>query len=352
MSAASAASGADLALEAARLKAQQAVKGATADLETAVSERATAVVRPGQATSRPAADAKIEAARAGLRAALAEGEAMIHSAVEAKKLAEFDVQVATSRLERAGTELVKALNKVGVQLPVDEIVFLPRLPVRVQEIQASVGNAASGPVFSVTDNQLMIGSALPLQAAPLVKPGMEVHIDEPAYGVKTKGVVHHVEQTPGTHGVDGYHIYLAVRVHDTPVRLDGFSLRLTIPVVSTKGMVLAVPISAVSLGADGASRVAFEEEGRLNSVIVEPGMAADGYVEISSSDGILKPGRLVVVGHESLSQASKAVELQEPKFALSGLLDGAKNAYETAFDLLIEAINAGNPSPQERVTTQ
>jgi peptidoglycan hydrolase-like protein with peptidoglycan-binding domain len=352
MSAASAAAGADLALEAARLKAQQAVKGATADLEIAASERAASVVRSGQATSRPAADAKIEAARAGLRAALAEGEAMIRAAVEAKKLAEFDGQVATSRLERAETELATALNRVGVQLPVDEIVFLPRLPVRVQEIQASVGSAATGPVFSVTDNQLMIGSSLPLQAAPLVKPGMEVHIDEPAYGVKTKGVVDLVEQTPGTHGVDGYHIYLAVRVHDTSLRLDGFSLRLTIPVVSTKGMVLAVPISALSLGADGASRVSFEEEGRLNSVIVEPGMAADGYVEISSSDETLKPGRLVVVGHESFNQGSKAIEMQEPKFALSGLLDAAKNAYETAFDLLVEALNASNPSPQERVTTQ
>jgi peptidoglycan hydrolase-like protein with peptidoglycan-binding domain len=352
ISAASAASGADLALESARLKAQQAVKAATADLEAAASERVAAVVKPGQATSRPAAEAKIEAARAALRAARAEGEATVHAAVEAKKLANFDVQVAASRLERAATELEKALNKMGIQVPVDEIHFIPLLPVRVQEIQASLGSAASGSVFSVTDNQLMIRSALPLQAAPLVKPGMEVHIDEPAYGVKTKGVVSQVEQTPGTHGVDGYHIYLAVRVDDAPLPLDGFSLRLTIPVAATKGMVLTVPVSAVSLGADGASRVAFENEGRVTSVVVEPGMAANGYVEISSSDENLKPGRLVVIGYESQHQASKAVERQEPTFDVSVLLESMRNAYETAYDLLVTALNAGDRPPRERVTTQ
>ncbi|MGH8580711.1 MAG: peptidoglycan-binding protein, partial [Gammaproteobacteria bacterium] len=103
----------------------------------------------------------------------------------------------------------------------------------------------------------------------------------------------------GTHGVDGYHIYFAVRVDETPTPLQGFSLRLTIPIESTKGAVTAVPLSALSLAADGRSRIQVENNGALEYLVVEPGMAADGFVEVTPVDGALKPGQLVVVGMEN-----------------------------------------------------
>ena len=52
---------------------------------------------------------------------------------------------------------------------------------------------------------------------------------------------------------------LEVRVDPTPVKLDGFSVRLTIPIKSTDGAVTAVPMSALSLAADGSSRVQVQE---------------------------------------------------------------------------------------------
>ena len=76
-----------------------------------------------------------------------------------------------------------------MQIPVDEIVFIPALPVRVEQVTGLVGAPATGAVLSVTDNQLSIDSSLPLDAAPLVKPGMEVAIDEQALGIKATGVV-------------------------------------------------------------------------------------------------------------------------------------------------------------------
>jgi hypothetical protein len=180
---------------------------------------------------------------------------------------------------------------------------------------------------------------------------MGVQIDEPAYGVKTKGIVDYVEQTPGTHGLDGYHFYFAVRVEETSARLDGFSLRLTIPVVSTKGMVLAVPISAVSLGADGVTRVTMENDGRLATVMVEPGLAANGYVEISSRDEGLRPGRLVVVGHES-PQMSTAATRQEPRLDVRGFLEGARNAFDTAYSLIVSALEDVDRGLKGGVDTQ
>jgi len=166
-------------------------------------------------------------------------------------------------------------------------------------VTAQVGNAASGPIMSVTDNQLAIDSGLALDSAPLVKPGMPVEIDEQALGIKAKGVVKWVAETPGTNGVDGYHIYFEVQVDETPTPLQGFSLRLTIPIESTHGAVTVVPISALSLAADGTSRVQVENAGALEYLVVKPGLSADGFVEVTPVGGTLAPGQLVTVGYQN-----------------------------------------------------
>ena len=118
--------------------------------------------------------------------------------------------------------------------------------------------------------------------------------------IRPPSVVKRVASTPGTHGVDGYHIYFEVRVDKTPTRLEGFSLRLKIPIKSTKGVVTVVPLSALSLAADGKSRVQVEREGALEYIVVEPGLSAEGYVEVTPVAGTLAPGQFVVVGYENL----------------------------------------------------
>jgi len=204
-------------------------------------------------------------------------------------------------LERISpAERAAARERLGVQVPADEVVFIPSLPVRVHEVTGSVAAGASGSVMSVTDNQLSVDSQLPLEAAPLVKPGMKVAIDEQALGIKATGVVETVANTPGTRGVDGYHFYLGVGVESTPVNLAGFSVRLTIPIETSKGAVTAVPTSAVSLSADGTSRVLVGRGGTPEYVTVQPGLSTGGYVEVSAPDGLLVPGQLVVVGYKAL----------------------------------------------------
>jgi hypothetical protein len=103
---------------------------------------------------------------------------------------------------------------------------------------------------------------------------------------------------PGTDGVDGFHIYFETFVDETPATLEGFSLRLTIPTESTEGTVTAVPISALSLAADGTSRVQVDNLGTLTFVTVKPGLSADGFVEVTPLDGTLAPGQLVLIGFE------------------------------------------------------
>jgi hypothetical protein len=169
----------------------------------------------------------------------------------------------------------------------------------VGQISVAVGDPASGPVMSVTDNRLAIDSSLALDEAPLVTPGMLVTIDEPSLGITATGVVTRVADTPGTFGVDGFHIYLEIQVTEAATALEGFSLRLTIPVKSTGTEVTVVPISALFLAADGTSRVQVDHQGTLEFMVVEPGLSANGYVEVKPVDGTLTPGQLVVVGFEN-----------------------------------------------------
>ena len=94
----------------------------------------------------------------------------------------------------------------------------------------------------------------------------------------------------------------AVTHYGSPCRLcllAGFSVRLTIPIETSKGAVTAVPTSAVSLAADGTSRVLVDRGGKQEYVTVQPGLSTGGYVEVKTPDGRLAPGQLVVVDYKA-----------------------------------------------------
>jgi peptidoglycan hydrolase-like protein with peptidoglycan-binding domain len=250
------------------------------------------------AVERANAAANLAVAQAAVEAAQLAGEVEIQAAIDAQKAAEQEAKRLKDLAIRLAADLEIAQRRAGVKVPVDEIVFIPALPVRVEEVQVALGDPLSGPVLSVTNNQLAIDSSLRLDEAPLVKPGMAVTIDERDLGIKAAGVVSKVADTPGTSGVDGFHVYFEVLVDETPVPLEGISLRLTIPVESTGGAVTAVPVSALSLAADGTSRVQVDDNGSLEFLVVEPGLSAGGYVQVTPVEGTLAPGQLVVIGYE------------------------------------------------------
>ena len=94
--------------------------------------------------------------------------------------------------------------------------------------------------------------------------------------------------------------YVEVLPKGAPPSLVGTSVKLSIAVESTKGKVLAVPIGALSVAADGTSRVHVDLGPRQDPLRHRyPGLAAQGFVEVTSTG----PGRsvrdLVVVGSRS-----------------------------------------------------
>ncbi|MFN2484426.1 MAG: peptidoglycan-binding protein [Candidatus Limnocylindria bacterium] len=186
----------------------------------------------------------------------------------------------------------------GVQVPADEIAFLPSLPVRVSELPVPVGGEPVNPIMTVTDAAVAIDGSLPVEDARLVVAGMPVRIDEPDLGIEASGVVSRVAETPGTNGLDGFHVYFEITVDDAPSNVVGASVRLTVPIETTAGEVLAVPVSALSLAADGSTSVRKLVNDREISVRVRPGLSAGGFVEVTPIEGSLDAGDMVVIGLE------------------------------------------------------
>lgn len=186
----------------------------------------------------------------------------------------------------------------GVQLPADEVIFVPTTPLRVSEVPAAVGAPPSGALITVTNSLVVIDGLLPVEEAGLVREGAKVLIDEPALGINATGEVSQVAERPGTNGADGFHVFFEVAVKDPTPALIGASVRLTVPIKSTNKAELTVPLNAVSLGPDGGPRVQRAAGEEFDFVRVRTGLSADGYVSVIPRDGALAAGDLVVIGFE------------------------------------------------------
>lgn len=184
----------------------------------------------------------------------------------------------------------------GVQLPSDEVVFVRSTPLRVSELPVQVGAEPDGPVVTVTGSQVVVDGMLRAEQAGLVDPGARVRVDEPDLGISTHGTVRRVAARPGTDGADGFHVAFEIDVTDPPRGLVGASVRLTVPIRSTREAQLTVPVSAVSLAADGGPRVERSVGGRSEHVPVRLGLSVDGYVAVTPTRGGLAAGDRVVVG--------------------------------------------------------
>jgi hypothetical protein len=204
---------------------------------------------------------------------------------------------AANEARRTQAEVARLSAEARIQVPANEILFFSTLPLRVDAVKAKRGSAVSGSVMSVTSSRLVVDSSLSVSDAKLVRPGDPVVIEDQDLGIKAGGRVSVVAETPGTNRVDPSRFYLAVAPGAGVKALVGASVKLTIAVKSTKGLVLAVPANALSVGGDGDSRVQVRRGGRTTLVKVVPGLAAQGLVEIRPArTAALAPGDLVIVG--------------------------------------------------------
>lgn len=285
-------------LESAVSDAEAEVAAATEALDQAQFDRDRTVVE--QQSLVEAAARRVDVAQAALEDA--------RRGVDTEPIRR-QIDSARSELEDARAELSELESELGTWLPAAEVIFLTRLPVRVDQVTVARGEAIEGSFLTVSGSELALRSSVPEREASRIEVGMEVRVENPVSGNEIPGVVSLVAERPGTNGVADDRVYVEVAPEEIPDEIIGENVRVTIPVSSTGGEVLAVPAAALSATADGSTIVQVEnDDGDLETVTVETGLAAQGLVEVAPIDGGLDEGDLVVVGLERGSESVATAE--------------------------------------------
>ena len=218
-------------------------------------------------------------------------------AVDAKS----QLSEAQKSLSEAQTDLAKADAEVGTEFPAAELLFLPSLPREIQRVNVAIGDTPQGSVMRVTGSGVIIRSAVSATDRPLIKEGAEAIMANDDLGISVPATVTFVATTPG--GPNASSDRYAIRLEPVdPLPEAGFdqNYRVTIPIESTSGDVLVVPLAALSAGADGTARVEIERSpGQTDIIKVKTGLSSQGFVEISALEGSLDAGDRVVVGRDS-----------------------------------------------------
>lgn len=235
---------------------------------------------------------------------------------------------AQSALSAARGKTSEAKSEVLVGLPAAEVVMVKDLPRRIDEVTVALGDTVRGAVMSVSSAALTVQALLPSNSAALVAVGMPatttVDGREVDLTVTSVGEPPADDATTETEEQDGgqededreaddaaQNTSTTTTSGEVAIRLDpvgdlpadvvtalrGANVRVTIPVSSTGGEVLAVPLAALTSGPSGESRVSVELPGEgWKLVVVDTGLAAQGYVEIASAAEELEVGDRVLIG--------------------------------------------------------
>lgn len=209
---------------------------------------------------------------------------------------------ARAELSDANAALADLDAQIGTSIPTNELIFLPQLPRVVQQVFVETGDIPQGSAMSVTGSGVVIRSSISAADRPLITEGVEGVMEDSNLGLSVPVRVAFVADAPGGQNVgEGRFGVRLEPVGDLPEDAINQNLRVTVPFQSTEGAVLAVPVAALSAGADGSSRVQVERaDGSVDVVVVRTGLLARalGLVEISPIDGELEVGDRVVVGRD------------------------------------------------------
>lgn len=230
------------------------------------------------------------------------------------------VTAAQQALTDAREALTQAQQDVQTILPASEVVFLETLPRRVDAVSVKRGGTVDGAVMSVSGAALEVVASAARADAALLTVGAtgtvtagdlevpvtvtEIKAADAGSGDKGSGSGNGGGNGGGGGGDSassaGRSTVVLVPGELTPEQvatLQGSNVRVTIPVSSTGGAVLAVPLAALTAGPGGESRVeVMGDDGETTLVEVETGLAAGGYVQVTGVGRDLAEGELVVIG--------------------------------------------------------
>lgn len=215
------------------------------------------------------------------------------------------VDYAEEDLDRARESRDDVLAAAGPTVPSGELVFVSRLPARLESTSATVGGAVPEEAVTFATGDLQVVAALDGQNRGLVHEQLPVEIFSEVLGEGFTGTVSAVTTTPpaGSSSAEGgaeAGTEYAVITADEPIpaTFAGQDVRVSVIAGASDGEVLVVPVTAISAGVDGRTYVTVLEAGGAQSrVDVVTGILTTGFVEITSEEpDAIAPGDEAVVG--------------------------------------------------------
>jgi hypothetical protein len=186
-----------------------------------------------------------------------------------------------------------ASGKGHAELPMSEVAYVPTLPRRLDRLPARVGHLLGKAPVQLSGTRLVLRVDLTTADVKLVRAGLRAVVETPG-GKRITGRLGAVRRTAA--GGDTS-VLLPALDAATERALEGADVKVTVPLESTSGKVLLVPLAALSTDARGVVRVEkVAADGAESTVTVHAGLSAGGYAEVRSPSGGLAAGERVVVG--------------------------------------------------------
>lgn len=179
------------------------------------------------------------------------------------------------------------------RLPMSEVAFVTTLPRRLDRFPARVGALLPKSPVQLSGTRLVLTVDLTTAEVRLLRAGMRAVVDLPG----ARSVTGHLGVVRRT-TAGGETTVLPPPLNATAQRsLQGADVRVTVPLRSTSGKALLVPLAALSTDAGGVVRVErLAKDGVIRTVTVQVGLSAGGYAEVRPRSGELSAGDRVVVG--------------------------------------------------------
>jgi peptidoglycan hydrolase-like protein with peptidoglycan-binding domain len=195
----------------------------------------------------------------------------------------------------------------GPEVPLSEIMFVPRFPAQVLKLGGHVGSVVSGSLVTLSLGSPSIRGQLNPAFGSLVRPGMRVTITAQGSPAAVHGTIASVGRKAQTgKSISGglyYPMHIKLRKPLPPSMGPGQNVILSIRAAQSNGPMLAVPEAALFGGQDGKDYVSKvtgpDTATRVPVTVVTEG---DGLVGIRpDTAGVLKPGNQVVTGENYLT---------------------------------------------------
>jgi len=235
----------------------------------------------------------------------------------ATALARQQLADAKADLTDASTARSTLEARIGVMVPLGEVVYVPTMPASVGTVGAGVGAVLSGAdsaVMTLLTGQLSVRAVLAEGQQQLVAAGLPVAITDDVHSRTAQGAVASVGAYTGADasqtstGAQGLTTTSATTTSGYPLvvspttALDaswlGTDVLIQVTAASTTDAVLVVPATAITTHADGTTSVQVLTAGHArHDVPVTTGAIANGEVQVTpTTTGALAAGDEVVVG--------------------------------------------------------